>query len=189
VATHYLTLAGKTVTYVLRVSKRARHLRLSIGRNGVLTVSAPRRVSLQFIERCIIDRSSWVLGKLKYFENVKRRLESGSQSDYLEHREQARQLVVSRITHFNSHYNFTIGKIVIRNQQTRWGSCSKKGNLNFNYRLALISPELADYVIVHELCHLQEFNHSRRFWDLVAQTIPDYTSRRRQLKQEGLRLL
>ncbi len=187
--THQLTILGKVVVYKLRIAQRTRHLRLSIGRGGILTVSAPRRMSRRFIEQCIIDKSSWIFDKLKYFENIGRRSESGSQSDYLAHREQTRQLVVARIAHFNSHYNFTIGKIAIRNQQTRWGSCSKKGNLNFNYRLALISPELADYVIVHELCHLREFNHSKRFWDLVAQTIPDYASCRRQLKHEGLRLL
>lgn len=72
--------------------------------------------------------------------------------------------------------------MAIRNQKSRWGSCSTKGNLNFNYKLAIIPSHLADYVIVHELCHLGEFNHSQKFWDLVAKTMPGYKEMRNELK-------
>ena len=83
--------------------------------------------------------------------------------DYLKYKNQATNLVKERIEYFNTFYNYKWGKIVVRNQKTRWGSCSKKGNLNFNYKIVLLSPEAADYIIVHELCHLKEFNHSERF--------------------------
>jgi predicted metal-dependent hydrolase len=102
---------------------------------------------------------------------------------YLALREQARTLVKVRIAYFNTHYRHTVGKIFIKNHKSRWGSCSEKGNLNFNYKVALLPPAVADYVVVHELCHLREFNHSERFWALVAQTIPDYKARRAQLRQ------
>lgn len=105
-----------------------------------------------------------------------------SRRDYQKYKEYARALVIERLAHFNISYNFTVGRISIRNQKTRWGSCSKKGNLNFNYKIALLPPELADYVIVHELCHLGEFNHSKNFWTLVERTIPDYRKRRALLK-------
>jgi len=87
------------------------------------------------------------------------------------HGETARTLVHSRLEHFNKFYNFSYKRVFIKSQSTRWGSCSSKGNLNFNYRIALLPSHLADYIIVHELCHLKEFNHGKSFWDLVAETI------------------
>ena len=102
---------------------------------------------------------------------------------YLKHKETARALAFRRIEHFNNFYGFKVGRISVRNQKTRWGSCSKKGNLNFSYKIALIPARLADYIIVHELCHLKEFNHSKRFWALVAKEIPDYLEIRKQLKK------
>ena len=110
-----------------------------------------------------------------------------SRSAYLKHREAARTLVKERLEYFNSMYGFTIGKIAIRDQRSRWGSCSRKGNLNFNYRIALLPPHLADYIVVHELCHLKEFNHSKQFWDLVARTVPDYLACRKALHSVGMR--
>jgi len=106
-------------------------------------------------------------------------------SKYLKHKELARALVKSRLEHFNQFHHFKYNRISIRNQRSRWGSCSKQGNLNFNYRIIFLPPLLADYLIVHELCHLKEFNHSRAFWHLVSQTIPRYLMARRELKKTG----
>ena len=77
------------------------------------------------------------------------------------------------------------GQITIRSQKTRWGSCSSKGNLNFNCLLLLAPPEVLDYVVVHELCHRKEMNHSPRFWAEVARVMPDYKVRRKWLKDNG----
>jgi predicted metal-dependent hydrolase len=107
---------------------------------------------------------------------------SRSRRDYVKYKEQARVLVHARLAHLNTHYGFVWGRVAIRNQKSRWGSCSKRGNLNFSYRIALIAPELADYIIVHELCHLGEFNHSPRFWALVARTIPQHRALRKRLR-------
>ncbi len=112
----------------------------------------------------------------------RRRITQASKLRYQEHAPEARRLVHARLEEFSKFYNVKVGRISIRNQGTRWGSCSKAGNLNFNYRLALIDSDLADYVIVHEVCHLLEFNHSAAFWSLVAQAVPDYRARRRRLK-------
>ena len=97
-------------------------------------------------------------------------------------REQARAIVNARLAHFNQFYKFSYNKVFIKNQRTRWGSCSSKRNLNFNYRIINLTPELQDYLIVHELCHLQEFNHGQAFWDLVGLQIPNYKVVRTQLK-------
>ena len=107
----------------------------------------------------------------------------GKKQEYLENKQKALALAQERILHFNKHYKFSVGAIRIKNQKSRWGSCSKKGNISFNYRIALVSPHLADYIIVHELCHIGEFNHSPNFWNLVAQTIPDYAKLREELKK------
>ncbi len=117
---------------------------------------------------------------------IRRRRVTRSKTEYLKHKEAARELVLRRLSYFNQFYNYKIGKVAIRNQKSRWGSCSTKGNLNFNYKLAIIPPHLADYVIVHELCHLGEFNHSQKFWDLVAKAMPEYKKMRDGLRQVAL---
>lgn len=102
---------------------------------------------------------------------------------YLAHKEAARDFVDLKLKTLNMYYGFSYGRVAIRDQQSRWGSCSKKGNLNFNYRLLYLPEPLADLVIVHELCHLKEFNHSADFWKLVAETIPDFEIRRKALSR------
>ncbi len=125
-----------------------------------------------------------VFGRRRVRRVVRRRRTSvASKAQFAQYKAQAETLVRERLEYFNAIYNFKYNKITIRNQRSRWGSCSKKGNINFNYKIALISPELADYIIVHELCHLGEFNHSKKFWDLVAKTIPEYRERRAELKK------
>lgn len=101
---------------------------------------------------------------------------------YEKYKEEARMRVHARLAHFNGHYNLPLRKVFIKSLKSRWGSCSERGNLNFNYLLVFLPPPLQDYLIVHELCHLQEFNHSPRFWALVEETIPDYRARRLALR-------
>ena len=108
--------------------------------------------------------------------------------NYIKYKSPATNLIKERLEYFNQFYNYKLGRVTIRNQKTRWGSCSKKGNLNFNYKIVLLSPKQADYIIVHELCHLKEFNHSQKFWDLVSTTIPDYKEIRSSLRTNGLRI-
>lgn len=87
------------------------------------------------------------------------------------------------------YYGVTWGRVTIRNTVSRWGSASRAGNLNFNYRVLFLPPHLAEYVLVHELCHLRELNHSPRFWALVAETIPDWKERRRALRRVSMTAL
>jgi predicted metal-dependent hydrolase len=94
----------------------------------------------------------------------------------------ARILVAARIAHLNCFYGYRIGKISIRNQKTRWGSCSRRGNLSFNYRLIYLPPAHQDYIIAHELCHLGQFNHSKDFWALVAHAVPNAKLIRKELR-------
>lgn len=99
-----------------------------------------------------------------------------------ESRELARAIVHRRLEYFNKFYDLKYNKVFIRNQKTRWGSCSSKRNLNFSYRIIYLDLEMQDYLIVHELCHLKEFNHSKRFWHLVELQIPKYKVIRKRLR-------
>ena len=129
---------------------------------------------------------NWIIRKFSPFKIVVRRGDlRGKKKEYLENKDKALSLALLRLEHFNKIYEVKIGKVNIKNQKTRWGSCSRKGNINFNYKIALLPDRLADYIIVHELCHLKEFNHSRKFWNLVALTIPDWRERRGELKKGG----
>jgi predicted metal-dependent hydrolase len=119
---------------------------------------------------------------------IKRR-HSRRRSLYLKYKEQARELAHRKVEEYSKIYNLKYNKIAIRNQKTRWGSCSKSGNLNFSYKIALLPENLANYIIVHEVCHLGEFNHSKNFWDLVAQTTPDYAKLRKELNVKGMTML
>ena len=105
-----------------------------------------------------------------------------TQKRYATLRKQAKLLVVERLNHFNTFYQFPYRRIFIKNQKTRWGSCSGNRNLNFNYRILFLPPHLQDYLIVHELCHLQQMNHSQAFWDLVGQQIPEYKPYSKELR-------
>ncbi len=93
---------------------------------------------------------------------------------YVEHKEQARELVLARLSHFNEYYKFSWNRVTIRNQRRCWGSCSANKNLNFNYKLLFLPEHLRDYVIVHELCHLTHLHHGKEFWELVAEQLPNY---------------
>jgi predicted metal-dependent hydrolase len=106
-----------------------------------------------------------------------------NKKQYAKYKEQARALALARLTHFNTHYRLHLRRVFIKNHKSRWGSCSEKGNLNFNYKILFLSPDIADYIIVHELCHLAEFNHSPKFWALVAQTIPNCRMLRARLRE------
>jgi predicted metal-dependent hydrolase len=174
------------IDYTLRKRKNAKNIRLSVHPGGKVMVSAPSRVKMGAIESFINDKLEWIQDKMAHFANIPPYLlHKSSKKDLVKYKEEALELVTCRLEHFNAHpaYGFPIGRISIRNQKTRWGSCSKNGNLNFNYKIVLLPPELADYLIVHELCHIGQFNHSRDFWDLVAQAIPDYKERRHRLKK------
>lgn len=120
---------------------------------------------------------------MRWMRRVRRKRRSTVTKHYVLHREAARSLVHARLAHYNAHYGFVYNRVAIRNQRRCWGSCTSLKNLNFSYRLLFLPPELADYVIVHELCHLKELNHSPRFWALVAETIPEYQLCRRALRQ------
>lgn len=99
------------------------------------------------------------------------------------YKKKAEEVIHDRLQHFNEFYGYKYNRVTLRNQKSRWGSCSARGNLNFNWRLIMAPIEVIDYVVVHELCHLKEMNHSARFWKLVEKAIPKYKEVRRWLRE------
>jgi len=138
------------------------------------------------VNKFISDKSRWIISKIDFLRrfNYKYR-PGGSRAEYLKYKETARQIAKERVDYYNQFYNFKINSIAIKNQKSRWGSCSRKGNLNFNYKIVLLPKLLCDYIVVHELCHLAEFNHSKNFWDLVGKTIPDYKKIKKEFSAYG----
>lgn len=182
-----IVLHQKQVEYTLKVSNRARRMRLAVYCDGSFVVTAPAAMNANLIEQFIIRKSQWILDKFEYFKSFSGLMFTRStEKDFVEHKDAALVLAKERVKHFNRTYRFRFNEINVKNQKTRWGSCSKKGNLNFNYKVALLPKRLADYIVVHELCHLGEFNHSQKFWNLVAKAIPDYLEIRNELKENKI---
>ena len=179
---------ASTIKYEIRRSSRARSVRITIlGRDEVI-VTAPARVSAELIERFVRSKSDWIESKLARLRLLPDHMFlQSSKKDYEQFKKAAHVIAEQRLAHFNASYGFDFKKISIRNQKTRWGSCSKTGTVCFNYKIALLPPHLADYIIVHELCHIGEMNHSKKFWALVARTIPDYRSLRAELNGRRLK--
>ncbi len=185
-AVNIKNLETEKIKYTVRKSNRAKRMRIAVYCDTRVVVTVPRGFEDSKIEKFIREKAWWVLAKIKYFSRFKyvRPIEN-SRMNYLEHRIAALRLAREKVERYNRFYNFTVNKISIKNQSTRWGSCSAKGNLNFNYKIALLPERLADYIIIHELCHLKEFNHSGRFWGLVAKMVPDYPAIKKELRNTG----
>ena len=170
-------------SYTLKTNRRTRGVRISVSAGGEVVVTRSPRISVAQVESLVEKRADWIREKISEMEKrPKKILAHFSVKEYKEFKEKAREQVTERIQILNQKYKFEIGSIAIRNQKTRWGSCSGKKNLNFNYKIFFLPPELADYIIVHELCHLREMNHSKRFWDLVALQVPNHKECRKQIQ-------
>ncbi len=196
-------LGSQTISYTLKISTQAKAVRVTVSIGGEVSLTVPERLwgrlGEAFVEQMLQSRAGWILAKIKHFRALEEKLGKGriqaqkltkkqERERYLVYKEKARVLVTERLKYFNTFYTFKIRRISIKNTKTRWGSCSRKGNLNFNYKIALLPPHHADYIIVHELCHLGQLNHSKKFWALVEKTIPDYQKVHHELKKNHIKL-
>lgn len=155
--------------------------------DGSVVVTTPHDLQETFAERFVREKTEWLLSKLSFFGQFEGKpVLRYSHDDYLKYKENALALVKKKVEDFASKHGCKYNKIGIRNQKTRWGSCSRRANLNFNYKIVFLPENIQSYIVVHELCHLKEFNHSKRFWSLVAKVIPNYLEMRKELKRSGL---
>ena len=168
------------IPYIVKKSLRSRTMRLSI-KNGVCVVSVPKYIPTILIrpqiDIFVQSKKDWIAKHLE--RSVK---DAMSPKEYKEKKKVLLTHIQERLKYFNEIYVFKFNTIKVKNMSSRWGSCSKKGNLNFNIKLLSLTEKQCDYVIVHELCHLKEFNHGENFWKLVSKTIPDYKIIRRSIK-------
>jgi len=168
-------------------SNKIRAVRITVHPTGEVKVTAPALVPRFLIERFVEKKSSWIREKLEHFKKhpvspERQFLSKLGRKDFTDQKSRALELVSLKLREFNEHYKLEYHKISIRNQRSRWGSCSHRGNLSFNFKIVYLASAIQDYIIVHELCHIREMNHSKRFWDLVAEQIPDWRGLRRELK-------
>ncbi len=181
---------GREDFEIIRSNRRT--ISLEITPAGQVLVRAPRRMSELEIHAFVESKSSWLA---KHLQKKEKDMESLQEEGYFSEREikrleqLAKQVIPEKVAYYARLMGVTYGRISIRKQKTRWGSCSREGNLNFNCLLMMAPPEVLDYVVVHELSHRLEMNHSARFWTLVEKVMPDYRVSRKWLKEHGGKLM
>ncbi len=160
---------------------------IEITPQATVIVRAPKRVPVSEINRFLGEKADWIDKHIIKMQNRQEELEARdiqpiSPQEVRLLTTRAKRIIPSRVRYYADLMGLEYGNITIRMQKTRWGSCSSKGNLNFNCLLMRTPDEIIDYVVVHELCHLKEMNHSKRFWSEVEKVLPDYKERRKWLK-------
>ena len=174
------------------IRSRRKTLSITVREGNVIRARAPYRLSQKEIYGFVESKQSWIRKQMDRLADERERVKEEGTFSKRELEELAGQLaevLPDAVNRYAKELGVTYGKIAVRNQRTLWGSCTGKGNLSFNCLLALAPREVMDYVVVHELCHRLEMNHSARFWRLVERTLPDYQVRRRWLREEGAILM
>ena len=174
------------------VYSRRRTLGLEVRADGLVILRAPKGLSNQAVMDFVKERQAWIVQKWFETERIRRQKAERPPRDYeqnpaleAQYRKEARRRITERAAYFAEKMGVDYGRIAIKAAKTRWGSCSAQGNLNFHWKLILMPPAILDYVVVHELAHRIEMNHSPRFWAQVERILPDYRERRRWLKENG----
>ena len=172
------------------VYSRRKSIAIQITREAGVKVRAPYGCPRSAIEAFLSEKQQWIMTHLETARKAasvpRREFSDAERRRYVE---LARDIFTRKTEWFARIMGVTYGRIAIREQKTRWGSCSSKGNLNFNWLLILAPPEVLDYVVVHELCHRRQMNHSQAFWKEVEKILPDYRERQKWLKDNGWRLM
>lgn len=160
-------------------------------RDGCVVVRAPARLPLREIEKILLEREGWIRERLNANRATldKAAVAKLSAEEIRTLADEATRVIPERVRYYAPLIGVTYGRITIRNQKTRWGSCSSAGNLNFNCLLMLAPREVLDSVVVHELCHRKEMNHSDRFYAEVLRVFPEYRKWHGWLKKNGPELI
>ena len=177
-------------TIVIR--SRRKTLSMQVKGDGQVEIRAPLRTSDAEIRRFLETHRRWLekhLQKAQALQQAKAGVRKLTAAETAELKKKAKRVLPERVAYWAPLIGVRPGRIAVRCQKTRWGSCSAKGNLNFNVLLMLTPPRVLDSVVVHELCHLKEMNHSARFYAEIARVFPDYDDCHAWLKRNGAALL
>jgi predicted metal-dependent hydrolase len=166
------------------IRSRRRSVALIITAEAELVVRAPRHISDAEIDRFIRQKRAWIERNLAR-QAARPKPVVLSAEEKARWRLIAEEKVIERCRYFSELTGYRPAKVRISSARSRWGSCSAKGTISFSWRLAMMPPAVIDYVIVHELVHLAEMNHSVRFWRRVAEVVPDHRQHRRWLRENG----
>lgn len=158
----------------VEVSDRARYTRITLKRDGVVKLTVPRKVPLEYARQFLDSRLAWIKRHRRDFRRLEEMPVAG--------RAQARRLLVDRLRELAARHGFQYNKVSVKNQRTLWGSCSGRNSINLNVNLLRLPEELRDYVILHELVHTRHKNHGPAFWSALDQLVGDSRRLRRQLR-------
>ncbi len=159
-------------------------MRVRVKPDGTVAVSAAMRYSAHDIEDFLKKHSVWIAREIERTKSYNVIKLQRAEISLLKAR--AYEMAQERLASFNNVYGYAYTTVKIGAQKSRWGSCSTRGSIRFNYKIAALPAHLRDYIIVHELCHLGAMNHSKAFWQLVARTVPDHKARRQELRNTVL---
>ena len=175
------------ITYEIIKSSR-KTIAVEVRQDGSVLVRALRNCPQSRIDTFLKEKQAWVLAKVeeqKEKEADSMKIQPLSEAEQRLYRDKAREIFEQKVSYYAQMMGVSYGRIAIRDQKTRWGSCSGEGNLNFNWRLIFAPAGVLDYVVVHELAHRKEMNHSPRFWKVVEDTMPEYRKYQKWLKENG----
>lgn len=182
--TGYIHWNQKEIPYeIIRSSRKTMALQVKPG--GEVFLRIPYRVSLRFACQFAEENREWIISRYQEALEAKNPTPEYTAEQIWEGKKKAAVVIGDRAAFYSRSMGVSYGRITIRQQKTRWGSCSIRGNLNFNWKLALMPQDILDYVVVHELAHRREMNHSPAFWKIVEEVLPDYKERRKWLKEHG----
>jgi predicted metal-dependent hydrolase len=178
---------NKKLAYSIKKSKRAKRIRVAVYCDGSVVITSPQYTLEKTIIRFLHLKSDWVFKKIDFFSKLEVHpdIATTSQRHFIQHKDAALSIVKERVEYFSKRHNFTPNIVRVKMLKTKWGSCSVKKNLNFNYKVLFLSGELRDYVIIHELCHLKVMNHSQQFWNEIKKHMPNYLDFKSELQSKG----
>jgi len=182
-----LEYENTVVTIKRRDSHRAERLRLTAA-GGEITITVPTRTKERSIQYFLESKSDWIQDKWEQIQSTKKSypdIAINTKDHYDEHKEIALQQAMQKVDYWNTDLQLPFNQVRVRKMKTRWGSCTGKKNLHFNYKILFLPEDLQDYLVVHELCHLIHPNHSADFWSAVEDVIPAYESHHKALREIG----